>query len=121
MRRPAALFTLLAAAVCASAQVTLSTVQGGVVTPVQAYDFGAVGLGSVSNVDFRLTNTGSTGVYLTSLGISGLYALDFSMVCPLSPDLCGGTPFPETGTILIGPNTVVTQFGAGSVESNGSQ
>jgi len=58
MSRPAALFVLLAAAACASAQVTLSTVEGGVVTPVgQAYPFGTVALGSVADVEFQLENT----------------------------------------------------------------
>ena len=89
MSKVAGLFILLAAG-CASAQVTLSTVANGVATPVsQAYDFGSVSLGSVAAVDFRLTNTGSTAVYLSMLGISGPYAADFTEVCSLSPQLCG--------------------------------
>ena len=103
MSRTALLLVLLAAAQCASAQVTLSTVQGGVATPVgQAYPFGLVGLGSVADVDFRLTNTGSQSVYLTSLGISGPFAPDFSVVCTLSPDLCGGASTQQL-PILINP------------------
>lgn len=96
MSRPAAFFVLLAAAACASAQVTLSTVEGGVVAPVgELYSFAPVALGSVANVDFRLTNTGSSQVYLTDLSVSGTYSPTppytqyFSVVCPLSPDLCG--------------------------------
>jgi hypothetical protein len=90
MSRAAGLFVLLGAAACASAQVTLSTVQGGVVTPAgQGYLFGPVALGGAADVDFRLTNTGSSPVYLTSLALTGSYAPDFSIVCGLSPDLCG--------------------------------
>jgi hypothetical protein len=89
MSRANALFILLAGAACAPAQVTLSVVQGGVATPVEAYAFGTVALGSVTNVQFQLANTGATAVYLTSLGFSGQYAVDFTIVCPLSPDLCG--------------------------------
>lgn len=99
MSRHSGLLVLLAAATCASAQVTLSTVRGGVATPVgQFYDFGPVALGTVAYVDFRLTNTGSTGVYLTSLALAGPtsstppYGLYFSVVCSRSPDLCGNAP-----------------------------
>lgn len=89
--RPIGLFVLLATAVCACAQVTLSTVQGGVATPAGgAYAFGSVGLGSVADVDFRLTNTGSGAVPLYSIMLTGPYAPDFSVACALSPDLCGG-------------------------------
>ncbi len=95
MSRPAALFVLLAAAACASAQVTLSTVEGGVVTPVgQAYPFGTVALGSVADVEFQLENTGSQPVYLTSLALAGPSSPTstpyFAVVCGLSPELCGG-------------------------------
>jgi hypothetical protein len=105
MSRPSAVFVLLAAAACASAQVTLSTVQNGVVTPaLPVVPFGSVALGSVADVDFRLTNTGPQAVYLTYLNVGGpVPSPYFSVVCPLSPDLCAGTPFPETGTILINP------------------
>jgi len=106
MSLPLRLFLLLAGAVCASAQVTLSTVQGGVVTPVvQVYDFGPVALGTAANVDFRLTNTGSNAVYLTYLNVGGPTPSPyFSVVCTLSPDLCSGTPLtPQTGTIQINP------------------
>jgi hypothetical protein len=103
MSRPAGLFVLLAAAACASAQVTLSAVPDGVVTPVdQGYLFGPVALGGVADVDFRLTNTGSSAVYLTSLALSGSYAPDFSVVCALSPDLCGGAAQQQL-PILINP------------------
>jgi hypothetical protein len=96
MSRPIGLFALLAAAACASAQVTLSTVEGGVATPAgQAYPFGPVGLGSVADVVFRLTNTGSKAVSLSSILMTGPYAPDFSVVCAKSPDLCGGSSFPE--------------------------
>jgi hypothetical protein len=97
MSRPAGLFVLLAAAACASAQVTLSTVQGGVATPVGSlYDFKSVALGSVADVEFRLTNTGPNPASLSSLALAGTNSLTppytpyFSVVCPLSPDLCGG-------------------------------
>jgi hypothetical protein len=106
MTRATGLFVLLAAAACASAQVTLSTVQGGVATPTgQLYNFSSVALGSVADVDFRLTNTGPAPVYLTYLNVGGATPSPyFSVVCALSPDLCGGTPpSPETGTILINP------------------
>ena len=93
MSRPAGLFVLLAAAACASAQVTLSTVQG----PVGSlYDFKSVALGSVADVEFRLTNTGPNPAPLSSLALAGTNSLTppytpyFSVVCPLSPDLCGG-------------------------------
>ena len=109
MSRPAAFFVVLAAAACASAQVTLSTVEGGVVAPIgQIYAFAPVALGSVANVDFRLTNTGSSQVYLTDLGVSGAYSPSppytqyFSVVCALSPDLCGGAQLPQL-PILINP------------------
>jgi hypothetical protein len=103
MSRPAGLFVLFAAAACASAQVTLSTVQGGMVTPVdQGYVFGSVALGGAADVDFRLTNTGSSAVYLTSLALTGAYAPDFSVVCALSPDLCGGAAQQQL-PILIDP------------------
>jgi len=86
----ARLLLLLAATACGSAQVTLSTVQGGVPTPVgQSYPFGSVALGSVTDVQFELTNTGSTPVYLTSLAVSGTLATDFTVLCNLSPNLCG--------------------------------
>jgi len=91
------IFVFFSAAACASAQVTLSTVAGGVATPVgQAYPFGAVALGSVADVQFQLTNTGSAAVYLTSLTLAGPDSPTspstpyFSVVCSLSPDLCGG-------------------------------
>ena len=106
MSRPSAVFVLLAAAACASAQVTLSTVQDGVASLTQAHDFGSVGLGSVADVEFQLTNTGATGIYLTSLGFSGPYAPDFSVVCPLSPDLCGSAPLQQL-PILINPSGTV--------------
>jgi hypothetical protein len=65
MNRPAALFVLLAAAACASAQVTLSTVQGGVATPVgAAVPFGAVAAGwDVSDVVFNISYTGTASPY----------------------------------------------------------
>jgi hypothetical protein len=95
MSRPAGLFVLLAAAACASAQVTLSTVQG----PVGSlYDFKSVALGSVADVEFRLTNTGPNPAPLSSLALAGTNSLTppytpyFSVVCPLSPDLCKGAP-----------------------------
>jgi hypothetical protein len=109
MNRPAGLFVLLAAAACASAQVTVSTVQGGVTTPTgQIYNFGSVALGSVADAEFQLTNTGSTPVYLTSLALAGTtsqtppYAPNFSVVCALSPDLCGAAAVQQL-PILINP------------------
>jgi hypothetical protein len=103
------LFLLLAAAACASAQVTLSTVQSGVATPVgQVYAFGSVALGSVADVDFRLTNTGSAPVYLTDLSLAGTssqappYTPNFSVACALSPQLCGGAQMQQL-PILINP------------------
>jgi len=56
---------LLAAAACASAQVTLSTVQGGVATPVgEAVPFGSVAAGwDVSDIVFNITYTGSAPTY----------------------------------------------------------
>jgi len=109
MSRPIELLVVLAAAACASAQVTVSTVQGGVATPAgQVYAFGAVALGSVSDVDFRLTNTGSSPVYLTNLSLAGTseqtapYTPNFSVVCTLSPDLCAGAQTQQL-PILINP------------------
>jgi hypothetical protein len=104
MNRTIGLFLLLATAVCASAQVTLSSVQGGVATPVgQVYPFGSVALGSVADVDFRLTNTGSGPLYLTYLNVGGTTPSPyFSVLCPLSPDLCGGSALQEL-PILINP------------------
>ena len=113
MSRPAGLFVLLAAAACASAQVTLSTVQGGVVTPAgQYYPFGRVGLGSVADVEFRLTNTGSNPVYLTSLALAGPisstppYPPYFSVVCALSPDLCGGASTQQLPILINSTGTL---------------
>ena len=109
MSRPAALFILFAAAACASAQVTLSTVQGGVATPAGPfYDFGSVALGSVSQVQFQLTNTGSSPVYLTSLSLVGTTTLTppytpyFTVLCAVSPELCGSAPLQQL-PILINP------------------
>jgi hypothetical protein len=109
MSRPAALFILFAAAACASAQVTLSTVQGGVATLVgQAYPFGTVALGSVADVQFELTNTGSAAVYLSSLALAGPTAPTsastpyFSVVCSSSPELCGAASTQQL-PILINP------------------
>ncbi|HVN03222.1 MAG TPA: choice-of-anchor D domain-containing protein [Bryobacteraceae bacterium] len=103
MSKLPALLVWLAAG-CASAQVTLSTVQNGMATPVnQAYDFASVSLGSVADVDFRLTNTGSQAVYLTSLGITGPYAADFTEVCSLSPQLCGSS-VTQVLPVLMNPN-----------------
>jgi hypothetical protein len=107
------LFVLLAAAACASAQVTLSTVQGGVVTPVPPlYPFGSVALGSVADVEFRLTNTGLDPVYLTNLALTGTtsqtppYTPYFSVACALSPDLCFGTSLQEL-PIKITPSGIL--------------
>jgi hypothetical protein len=89
--------------------VTLSTVQGGVATPVgQAYDFGTVALGGVADVQFQLANTGSTAIYLTSLALAGPTAPTspstpyFSVVCSLSPELCGAASTQQL-PILINP------------------
>lgn len=108
MSKPTGLFVLFAAAACASTQVTLSTVEGGAVTPVgQTYDFGSVAVGSAADAVFRLTNTGAQGVYLTTLALDGPtsstppYTRDFSVACPLSPDLCGGAAQQQL-PILIG-------------------
>ena len=93
---------LFAAAAPASAQVTLSVVQGGVATPVQAYDFGTAALGSVADAQFQLENTGSTAVYLTSLALAGPSTPYFSVVCSLSPELCGAASTQQL-PILINP------------------
>src|SRR5450755_1098989 len=70
MKRPIGFLLLFAAAACAPAQVTLSTVQNGVATLTgDGIDFGKVPIGSVADVQFRLTNTGSQSVYLTNLAI----------------------------------------------------
>jgi hypothetical protein len=104
MSRPIGLFVLLAAAACASAQVTLSTVQRGVATPAPAVvSFGPVALGSVADIVFRLTNTGSSPVYLTDLAVAGStlltppYTPYFSVVCPPPPALCGAAADPKIG------------------------
>jgi hypothetical protein len=109
MRRAAGLFVLLAAAACASAQVTLSTVLAGGATPTgQYYSFGSVPLGSVADAEFQLTNTGASPVYLTDLGLLGTtstsppYAENFSVVCALSPELCGASTLQQL-PILINP------------------
>src|ERR1022692_2969709 len=113
MSRPAGLFVLLAAAACASAQVTLSTVQGGVAKPAPSvYDFKSVALGSVADVDFRLTNTGSSPVYLSELALVGTtsptppYTPYFSVVCALSPDLCGGAPLQQLPILINSTGTL---------------
>jgi hypothetical protein len=111
MTWPARLFGLLATATaCASAQVTLSTIQDGVTSPAgQVYDFSSVALGSVADVQFQLTNAGSSPVYLTDLALAGTtsqtppYAPNFSVVCPLSPDLCGASSLQQL-PILMNPS-----------------
>jgi len=123
LRLGCAALALLAAAACASAQVTLSTVQDGVATPAgQAHTFGSVGLGSVADVDFRLTNTGSNAVPLYSIMVTGPYAPDFSVVCAKSPDLCGGGSLPKlpitinhTGTLDFTVQFEPFQLGSPSV------
>ena len=109
MTRATGLFVLLAAAACASAQVTFSTVQGGVATPTgQIYNFGSVALGSVADVEFQLTNTGASAVYLTDLALAGdssqtpPYTPNFAVACALSADLCGAAPTQQL-PILINP------------------
>ena len=109
MSRPIGLFVLLAAAACASAQVTLSTVQRGVASPAPpVYDFKSVALGTVADVEFRLTNTGSSPVYLTDLALAGAtlstppYTPYFSVACALSPELCGAASTQQL-PILINP------------------
>lgn len=109
MSKLAGWFLLLAAAASASAQVTLSMVQGSAATPVdQFYDFGTVALGSVADAHFRLTNTGTQAVYLTSVALAGPvsptppYTPYFLVVCPLSPDLCGAHATQQL-PILINP------------------
>jgi hypothetical protein len=96
MKRPIGFLLLFAAAACAPAQVTLSTVQNGVATLMgDGIDFGKVPIGSVADVQFRLTNTGSQSVYLTNLAIKEQltppYLPSFSVACALSPDLCGSS------------------------------
>jgi hypothetical protein len=109
MRRAIGLLALSMAAVCASGQVTLSMVQGGVATPAgQLYDFNSVALGTVADVVFRLTNTGASAVYLSQLALVGTdlptppYTPYFSVVCGQSPNLCGGKPLQQL-PILINP------------------
>ena len=100
MMKPAAFLLLLAAAISAPAQVTLSTVQGSTASPAgSAYDFGTLAVGTSADAIFRLTNTGSQGVYLTGLFLP---PQPFSVVCSLSPDLCGAAPLQQL-PILIGP------------------
>jgi hypothetical protein len=94
MKRPIGFLLLFAAAACAPAQVTLSTVQNSVATLMgDGIDFGKVPIGSVADVQFRLTNTGSQSVYLTNLAIKEQltppYLPSFSVACALSPNLCG--------------------------------
>ena len=102
MRRPIGLCALLAGAVCASAQVTLSVVQNGVATPAGgAVSFGSVALGTVADVEFQLTNTGSSPVYLSQLALAENMPY-FSVACALSPNLCGGAPLQQL-PILINP------------------
>jgi len=103
MIRPLCILLLIALST-ASAQVTLSTVAGGVATPAgQVYDFGNVALGATANADFRLSNTGSTPVYLSYLNVGGATPSPyFSVVCSLSPDLCGGAQLQQL-PILINP------------------
>ena len=59
-------FVLFAAAACASAQVTLSTVQGGVATPIgQVYSFGSVAAGwDVSDTVFNVSDVGGSSPFL---------------------------------------------------------
>ena len=113
MSRPTALFVLLAAAASASAQVTVSTVQGGVVTSVgPLYNYGSVALGSVADAEFRLTNTGSASVYLTSLALDGPvsatppYTSYFSVACSLSPNLCGGATLQQLPILINAGGTL---------------
>jgi hypothetical protein len=119
MSKPIGLFWLLAAAACAPAQVTLSTVLNGVATPVgEAYDFGSVPVGSAADVVFRLTNTGAQ-IYLTNLSVAGP---GFSVACSLSPDLCGSAALQQL-PILIGSGgtldfTVQFQAPEGAESSN---
>jgi hypothetical protein len=109
MKRAGAVSVLLAAAVSASAQVTLSIVQGGVASPApELYTYGNVPLGSVVDVEFELTNAGPAPVYLTSLALAGPvsavppYPPYFSVVCSLSPDLCGAAATQQL-PILMNP------------------
>ncbi len=103
MRRLSVLLIALAMAAGASAQVTLSTVEAGVVTAAGAgQPFGPVALGSTASVVFRLTNTGGSAVYLTSLAVSGEYASEFTIACPVSPQLCASAQTQQL-PILINP------------------
>jgi len=106
MSRTAGLLLFLLAA-GAEAQVTLSTVQGGVATPVgQFYDFGSVAIGTVADTVFRLTNTGAQSVYLTQLALSGPlsstppYPPYFSVVCSQSPQLCGSATLQQLPALI---------------------
>ncbi len=108
MSRPFGLIVLLAAAAGASAQVTLSSVEGGIATLAgSAYNYGPVALGGVADAVFRLTNTGAQGVYLTGLALNGPTSPapadtpEFSVACTQSPDLCGAQPLQQL-PILIG-------------------
>ncbi len=101
------LFMLVVGVCCACAQVTLSTVQGGVATPTgQLYSFDSVPLGSVAQTVFRLTNTGAASVYLTSLALDGPtsstppYPAYFSVVCKLSPDLCSSSSLQQLPVLI---------------------
>lgn len=103
MRRLEGLLIAFAFAASAAAQVTLSTVQNGQPTLTgQAFDFGAVSLGSFAGVQFRLTNIGTTSVYLTSLGVTGSYKTDFPVNCGQSQELCGNSKVQQL-PILINP------------------
>lgn len=119
--RAGRLFLLFAAAVaCAPAQVTLSIVQNGVSFPAGAgYDFGSVAVGSVANTQFELTNTGTQGVYLTSLTIAGP---GFSVACPLSPELCAGAPQQQLPILIAGGATLdfTAQFAASQPAASSS-
>jgi hypothetical protein len=114
MKPPTAFFMLLAMAACASAQVTLSTVEDGVATPVgQAVSFGSVAAGwDVADVVFNISYTGSaTTYYLTYFNLQqgtpfSVAATDWASLPATVP--AGGLNF----TLRFQPNQVAQSYSA---------
>jgi len=104
----------LAAAACASAQVTLSTVQNGVATPAgQVVPFGSVAAGwDVSDIVFNVSYTGTASpYYLTYFNLQ--QGTSFSVLTTDWPSLpwaipAGGLNF----TVRFQPNQVSQSYGA---------
>ena len=73
------------------------------------YHFSPVALDSVADVRVPIDEYGFQSVYLTDLALAGTtsqtppYAPNFSVACPLSPDLCGASSLQQL-PILINPS-----------------